>query len=61
MITSGVRLFEAILAPTGERIILKEYLPIMRNLAASEIEYVLAAIKKPLHTNIHHDGRAHLI
>lgn len=43
MITSGVRLFEAILAQTGERIILKEYLPIMRNLAVSEIEYVLAA------------------
>lgn len=37
---TGVRLFEAVLAPTGERVILKEFLPIMRNLAASEIECV---------------------
>lgn len=37
---TGVRLFEAVLAPTGERIVLKEFLPIMRNLARSEIECV---------------------
>lgn len=42
---SGVRLFEAVLASTGERIILKEFLPIMRNLAASEIECVRTQIK----------------
>jgi hypothetical protein len=36
-----VRLFEAVLAQTGERVILKEFLPIMRNLAASEIECVM--------------------
>lgn len=41
---TGVRLFEAVLAPTGERVILKEFLPIMKNLAASEIECVHTAI-----------------
>ena len=37
---AGVRLFEAVLAQTGERVVLKEFLPVMRNLAASEIECV---------------------
>jgi hypothetical protein len=34
----GVRLFEAVDSQTGERLIMKEFLPMMRNVAMGEVE-----------------------
>ena len=34
----GVRLFEAVDSTTGERLIMKEFLPMMRNVAMGEVE-----------------------